>query len=185
MNDDWKKTENNKPGASVEQFIRLVINNHKRIYAYILSLVPNHNDADDIMQETSTLMWSKFAQFEPDSDFFAWARTIAYYKVLNFRRQRAHSPINFSDELLELLHKDYDGAAKNSERQLDALDACMEKLDDKSRYLIHLRYSRSYCVKDIADRLGRNIKTVYYHLTRVQQMLLRCINRIMEGSLAE
>ena len=185
MTDNSEKTGSNKADASVEQFIRLVINNHKRIYAYILSLVPNHNDADDIMQETSTLMWSKFVQFEPGTDFFAWARTIAYYKVLNYRRQRAHSPLNFSDELLELLHKDYDDASKNSERRLDALDACMEKLDEKSRYLIHLRYSRSYSVKEIADRLGRNIKTIYYHLTRVQQLLLRCINRVMEGPLAE
>jgi len=38
-----------------EQFLRLLMMNDKRIYAYILSFVPNAADADDIMQEASAV----------------------------------------------------------------------------------------------------------------------------------
>jgi DNA-directed RNA polymerase specialized sigma24 family protein len=43
--------------------------NDKSIYVYILSLVSNTNDADDIMQETAAVLWRKFSEFNPDMAF--------------------------------------------------------------------------------------------------------------------
>jgi RNA polymerase sigma-70 factor (ECF subfamily) len=54
------------------EFIRLLTANQSRIYAYIVSLVPNFNDADDIMQETTTMMWERKEDFESGTDFVAW-----------------------------------------------------------------------------------------------------------------
>lgn len=46
----------NEINQNQEQFLRLLMLNDKRIYAYILSFVPNVTDADDIMQESSAVM---------------------------------------------------------------------------------------------------------------------------------
>ncbi|MCK4629078.1 MAG: hypothetical protein KAT56_08735, partial [Sedimentisphaerales bacterium] len=58
--------------SNTERFLKLLMANDKRIYAFILTLVPGRIDADDLMQETVTIMWRKFDDFEPGRDFVAW-----------------------------------------------------------------------------------------------------------------
>jgi RNA polymerase sigma-70 factor (ECF subfamily) len=65
----------------VEQFIRIVASHEARLRCYVLSLVPRWADADEIMQEVNVVLWQKFEQFQPDSNFFAWACQIARFKV--------------------------------------------------------------------------------------------------------
>lgn len=55
-----------------DRFLRLLLKSQSSIYAFILVLVHDQNDADDIMQETVTLMWRKFSTFEPGTNFTAW-----------------------------------------------------------------------------------------------------------------
>ena len=52
------------------QFLDLLMRNQKRIYNFILLLVPNYSDADDLMQETVSVMWSKFDSYEPGYSFY-------------------------------------------------------------------------------------------------------------------
>ena len=70
-----------------EQFMRLFLQSERRILGFILSLVPNLSDAEDLMQETCSIMWSKIDQFEPGTDFTAWGISIARYRVLTYRRK--------------------------------------------------------------------------------------------------
>ena len=43
-------------------FLQLLLNNQMRIYAFILSLVRNYDDADDLMQDTANTMWQKYSE---------------------------------------------------------------------------------------------------------------------------
>ena len=54
-----------------EIFTRLFLRNQKRIAGLIFSLVPQGAEADDVMQETCAVMWRKFGEFAPGSDFGA------------------------------------------------------------------------------------------------------------------
>ena len=53
--------------------IELFSSNYNRIKSFIFSLVPNTSDADDVMQETSRIIWEKFEEFEVGTNFLAWA----------------------------------------------------------------------------------------------------------------
>src|SRR5262245_16549035 len=68
-------------------FLRLFLQNERRLYGYILTLLPNRADADDTLQEASLAMWDKFDAKAPPGDFLAWARRVAYYKVLDFYKK--------------------------------------------------------------------------------------------------
>src|SRR5688572_23508061 len=50
-------------GPDPQQFLRLFLENERRIYAFIVSILPNLSDAEDVLQETSLILWQKFAQF--------------------------------------------------------------------------------------------------------------------------
>ena len=72
-----------------ERFMRHLMGNEHRIYGFILSLVHNWSDADDLLQDVTAIMWRKFDLYEPGTNFCAWALKIARFEVLNFRKKTA------------------------------------------------------------------------------------------------
>src|SRR5947199_9417722 len=74
-----------------------------RLYGYIHSLVRDLNDADDLFQQTTLMLWKKFGEFERERSFFAWACGIARFEVANFLRSRGNRRLYFSDDLNLLL----------------------------------------------------------------------------------
>ena len=87
------------------EFISLLTVNYPRIKSFIFCRVPNQVDSEDIMQEATALMWEKFDQFEPGTNFLAWALTIARFKILSYRRDKSRNPIIFNDRVMKLLEK--------------------------------------------------------------------------------
>ena len=70
MAEDSKSQDNDKSNISPnEQFVSLLMTYQKRIYGFILTLVPNRSYAEEIMQETVMVMCRKFNDFEKGSNF--------------------------------------------------------------------------------------------------------------------
>ncbi|WP_414660671.1 sigma-70 family RNA polymerase sigma factor [Horticoccus sp. 23ND18S-11] len=91
------------PPVDGEAFTRLLLQHQKRIAGLIFSLVPRGADADDAMQETCAVLWRKFGEFEPGTDFRAWALRIARFQMLNHYRRRQRAQARLSDETIEAL----------------------------------------------------------------------------------
>src|SRR5437764_12424304 len=87
--------------AKGKLFLRLFLQNERRLYAYILTLLPHRADADDVLQEASLVMWDKFDVADPPVDFAAWGGRIAYFKVLDFYNKDQRSRVRFRQETLE------------------------------------------------------------------------------------
>src|SRR5437868_7952791 len=94
----WNETGKS---AKVKLFLRLFLQNERRLYAYVLTLLPHRADADDVLQEASLVMWDKFDDEHPPADFIAWGCRIAYFKVLDFRKKQHRSRVLFSQAMLE------------------------------------------------------------------------------------
>ena len=56
-----------------EQFVRHFAGAEHEIYRYVLALVPNGSDAQDIVQETAVALWRKFDEYNPNEPFIPWA----------------------------------------------------------------------------------------------------------------
>ena len=80
--------------ARTREFVQLLTQNERRLYAYILSLVPRWADADDILQETNLRLWEEFDKYLRNTDFASWAMRVAFFQVLTFRKRhgRDRSP---------------------------------------------------------------------------------------------
>ena len=71
------------------EFVQLLLASQRRLYAFIRAQVRSRNDADDLLQQTSAVLWEKFADFQPDGDFARWACGVARLEVLtHLRNQR-------------------------------------------------------------------------------------------------
>jgi RNA polymerase sigma-70 factor len=111
--------------ATEERFMRLFLESERRVFGFILSLVPHWADAEDVLQETVAVMWRKFEEFEPNTDFLAWAVTVARFQVLCHRKKQQRSRVRFSDQTLEALADRLIAFNETSDRRLDALWHCL------------------------------------------------------------
>ncbi len=157
-------------------FVELYSLNYNRIKYTILSLIPNAIEAEDVMQETSRVMWEKFDQFESGTNFVAWATTIARFQVLKYRKDY-NSRIELSSELLAVLVEDSRNPLEKDDARLDALRQCLGKLDEKDQALLKSRFELNKTAKVLSKENGVAMNTIYRNESRIFSLLLGCVRR--------
>jgi RNA polymerase sigma-70 factor (ECF subfamily) len=162
-----------------EAFLRLFLSHQRRLYAYILTLVPRPADADDVFQQTSITLWGRRSQFQPGTSFNAWSLRVAYNTVLNFRAKRARDRVRFDDALLERIAAQAGRMGHELDARREALDHCLEKLRPNDRQLLERRYEPGVTIKSLAGVLGRPIEGLYKALQRIHDALAQCVDRTM------
>ncbi len=162
------------------EFLRLFLQHQRRIYGLILALVPNGPDADDILQETSAVLWQKFDEFDPGSNFAAWALRIARFQVMAYYTTKRRLKARLSDETLDAVVERLASRTEREDARSVALDGCLADLPEEDRRLIELRYRGGASVGEVAQRSGRTVEAAYKALHRAHERLLQC----MRGKLA-
>jgi RNA polymerase sigma-70 factor (ECF subfamily) len=166
-----------------ERFLALYNVAYPRLYAFILSLVPNRNDANDTLQDTSVVLLRRFGDFHfsPNSAedetevFIRWGCGIALNHVRRLRRQRA-SMLQFSDQVLERIAvaRQEHSALLESRRRF--LPECLGKLAESDRELVSRCFRQTISIQAVAGQLGRPVNTLYKALTRIRAKLKECID---------
>jgi RNA polymerase sigma-70 factor (ECF subfamily) len=160
-----------------DAFAKLFLRDQRRIYAYIATLLPDRDDAEEIFQQTSLLVWQKRNEFEQDRDFVRWACGIAHNLVRNLRRRSDRLNVNLTDEVLELLSHDRLAAEPNADDRLTALRHCLKSLPKRQAKLIERCYTGTKSVRQVAEQLSIAPAAMYMQLHRIRKALLECIER--------
>ncbi|MBN2023571.1 MAG: sigma-70 family RNA polymerase sigma factor [Pirellulales bacterium] len=166
----------NDPGKTTD-YVRLWTTHGQQVYAYILSLVANRADAEELFQDVSMTLWMKFDQFVPGTEFRAWAYRVAFNKVRSFQQLRQHRTLLCTSEALEMVDHVVLSGTKQLDAQRDALAGCLEKLHPRDRDLIDRRYQQGAPPKTVAQQVGRSVAAVYKALTRIHDTLFDCIRK--------
>ena len=161
-------------------YIRLLTANYVRIKSFIYSMLPNEADADDVMQEASIIMWKKFDSYVPNTDFTAWAVTIAKYKVLEFRRKNYSDNVMLDSQVLELLAKDNLNIFEQAEERTEILMECVNSLPEGDRDFIKLKYSHGLTLKKLANSFGLSVTSAFRNSARIHGLLQSCVQRKMK-----
>lgn len=154
---------------------RLWVQAEPRIYGFIRSLVPRREDAEEVLQETASVVWQKFGDFQPETNFLAWAQAIAKNKVLHYRRRQGRELLVFGEQFIESIAAETDDDAERLSDLHDALAACLGKLSANDRELFMNRYQTNSTTKSLAERLGRPATTIYSALQRIRTALVDCV----------
>jgi RNA polymerase sigma-70 factor (ECF subfamily) len=162
---------------SQQDFIHLFVEHEPRLYGYIRALVPNQADAENVLQETSAVLWENFGQFQPGTDFARWAITVARYQVMYFRQQQRRNVLSFSQPFVDVIAEAAADATEGLGNTQRALDECLRELKDADLDLFRRRYQPGAKVPAIAAELGRPVTTVYHALDRIRRALLDCTER--------
>jgi RNA polymerase sigma-70 factor (ECF subfamily) len=163
-------------------FATLLRENRSRVFGYLLALVHNLSDAEDLYQQTALVLWEKFSRYEPGSDFGTWATSVAHYSAVNFLRRQSRRRLLLNDAVLERL---VETQATIRDREVsersEALKRCLDTLSSNHRRLLMLRYHGEYSMQQIAKQESRSIGALYVALSRIRKALLSCIEQRIAG----
>jgi RNA polymerase sigma-70 factor, ECF subfamily len=145
--------------------------------SYIGSLVPDFQEAEDLLQEVALVLLRKFAEYDERRPFVAWALGVAKYEILSSRRRHARSFLTAQSDVLENLMTTYIDLAPELDRRASALRECLRQIQGRAAEMIRLRYEESLKPGEIAIRLGLAAAAVRMALSRSRAFLRDCIER--------
>ena len=162
------------------EFAELLRQHQSQLFGYIHSLLRNLNDADDLFQQTTVILWKKFADFDRQRSFLSWACGVARFEIANYLRARRRHRLYFTDELNLLLIEAQEKLDQEElEERREALSKCSAKLRASDRRLLEDCYNDSPGIAEVAQRYGRSPQSVYNSLRRIRRALFECIRRAL------
>jgi len=172
-------SENTPTNPPSVDFLSRVSRAQRSLYAFILTLVRQPADAEDVLQETNIVLWQKAAEFDTSRDFLPWAFRIAQLQAMAHWKRQKRVPRTFDESLLAELADEAITAAAELDPRRQALAGCLQKLPEQQREWIARRYQPGGSVHELARQSGRTPGAVSESLRRVRRALLECIERTL------
>lgn len=163
-----------------ERFLRLWGAAQPAVAGYIASVVRDSAAAKDVLQETSLVLFRKFAEYDEQRPFLGWALGVAKLQVLGYRRDAARDLLRFDQALLDQFTDSWAQAAPGSYDAAGMLEACLGKLESRARQLVQWRYFEELTAEEIARRSASTGAGVRVFLQRIRAQLRACIEKQMQ-----
>ena len=159
----------------------LVRRYQERIYATVYHMTSNHEDANDLAQETFIKAFRALKSFKGDSSFYTWIYRIAVNKTINFLKQRKNRTQMSLNDVDFNVENDPDLVALVSERTprrdlglselQEKLNAAMQKLSEHHRMVITLHDVQGLSHEEIGKIMDCNVGTVRSRLFYARQQM--------------
>lgn len=151
-------------------FQKLLRDYQRPLYSQIRNIVLNHDDADDVLQNTFIKVFKHLKDFKGDSKLFSWMYRIATNEAITFINQKAKRNGTTSEalqtKLVDNLKADvyFDG----SEIQIK-LQKAIAALPDKQQLVFKMKYYEEIKYEDMSEILGTSVgalKASYHHAVK-------------------
>lgn len=168
-------------GGDLNAYDDLVRRYQERIYGTIYQMTSNHEDANDLAQETFIKAYQALQSFKGDSSFFTWLYRIAVNKTLNFlksRKSRTQMSLNDMDfnlendpEILGLIVERTPRRDAGLAELQEKLNEAMQKLSEVHRLAVTLHDIQGLSHEEIGAIMNCNVGTVRSRLHYARQQL--------------
>lgn len=166
--------------ASRQSVFAIILNQSKqKVYWHVRRIVIDHDDADDVTQNTFIKVWGNLENFREDSKLFTWIFKIATNEALAFlKRKRTRSFFSLNDVEKEFSEKITEGewfSGTDIERKLQL---ALLQLPEKQRIVFNMKYYDDMKYEEISEILGTSVgalKASYHHAVKK-------IEKFLEGN---
>jgi RNA polymerase sigma factor (sigma-70 family) len=158
------------PKTQNEAFQKLLREYQKPLYNHIRNIVLNHDDTDDVLQNTFVKVFQNLKNFKGDSKLFSWMYRIATNEALTFLKQKARkngiSSVELQNKTIDNLQSDvyFDG----NEIQIK-LQKAIALLPEKQQLVFKMKYFEELKYEEISEILGTSVgglKASYHHAVK-------------------
>jgi RNA polymerase sigma-70 factor, ECF subfamily len=163
--------------SRTELMVRLLSAHQDELFRYAFALLPNEEDARDVVQETSVALCRKFADYDPDKPFLPWAFSFAYLEVLKQRERNRRGSSLLHRDLIAVLAREREPLEPVLQARLSALEQCLDALPPADQDLVRQRYQRRAGTDELVKQAGTSRRTLFRRLDLIRRALYECINR--------
>lgn len=145
------------------------------ILRLLIQRIGNAHDADDLLQETFIKVYINIHRYSPEYTFGQWVYTIARNTFIDFLRKRQ------DDLSIDERFSAPAATAPTPEenvinlQQRTQIENYLDKLNDRYRTLIKMRFFDEYSYEEIADKLSLPLGTVKTQIHRAREQMCRMI----------
>lgn len=173
-------TRKKDSAAYKELFLRY----NKKLFTYIFHLVGNKDETEDILQNVFSKTYKNIGNFDISRKFSSWLYRIAHNETVNFLKRRNQRRSVSWDEISA--NKDRLDTATNDEPLEDRwakqeisreIDEALNKIPEKYRHILKLRYFQELSYEDISKILGKPVNTVGTLINRAKKKLLEAVKK--------
>lgn len=155
-------------GGKEEYAFNLLVRKYsERLYWHIRQLVLDHEQTNDLLQNTLVKAWKAFPDFRGDSKLFTWLYRIATNETLTYlKRERIKSFLSLSDESARVENSLIADEYFSGDELQIALYKEIRKLPPKQRTVFTMRYFDEMKYEDMVEVLGGtegSLKASYHH----------------------
>lgn len=165
-------------GKSDDSIVIQLTAHQSDILAYLHTIMPGDPSVNDVLQRTNLVIWKKRHLFKVETNFRAWAFSIARWEVKSHHKElKQKSWLIIDDELTQRISSRMDESTEDHS-SVDlrlALEMCLKNLKPNEQELISHRYQSSAPLKEFANSSGHTIGTLKVNLHRIRTTLRRCI----------
>ena len=155
------------PKTQNQAFQQLLRDYQRPLYNYVRSIVLNHDDADDILQNVFIKIFQNLKNFKGESKLFSWMYRIATNESLTFLKQKSKnsgiSSETLQNKTIDNLEADvfFDG----NEIQIK-LQKAIALLPEKQQLVFKMKYFQELKYEEISEILGTSVGGLKasYHL---------------------
>ena len=178
MSENYKKEKiSSQKGSFAWELTRV----QSDLFLYICSLTADTAAAQDILQDTNLKLCREAESYDKTRPFLPWARTLAYYQVLSWRKKQVRERLIFDDSLFEEVASTVNTDSAVPHVLADTLEKCLKKLPEQMHELLEKHYTLGMNIKELAASYNRRPNTVAVSLHRIRQILSDCIEKNQGG----
>ncbi|MGE3803506.1 MAG: RNA polymerase sigma factor [Gemmataceae bacterium] len=152
------------------------------LMGFIYGMVRDLGVAEDIFQEVWIRLAEAAGQGERIANPAAWCRGVAKNLILHHWRERRVAKVLADSDLLDLVEQALNEHADDWSDRRQSLLECMNRLPDKARELLHLKYTEGLSFLQMAARLGKSVDGLKMALSRVRRALAECVEKKLQLS---
>ena len=174
------------PARKAALFEREVVPLRESLYRHALHMCQNHDDAEDLVQDTMVKAFCNFRSFASDSNLRAWLYRIQTNIYINAYRRGRQRPVQYAmDGITD--HEPATQARRTSTGHVSAEDqalaalpdteimAAMRSLPEQCRAVVYYADVEGFRYREIADMMGTPRGTVSWRLQHGRQLLRRLL----------
>ncbi|MCU0370656.1 MAG: RNA polymerase sigma factor [Bacteroidales bacterium] len=166
--------------GDVRAFANLVDKHKDMVYTIALKLTRNHEDAEEIAQDTFVKIYRSLGDFRKMSRFSTWLYRITYNTAISFLRSRKPEPAPITEDMVETATVDEIGQKVSEmeiEEQRRIMQLALSLLPEEDNLLVTLYYLDDRPVAEISEIMGLTQTNVKVRLHRNRKRLYALLNK--------
>ena len=182
MTEDELQEQIMKPETRAAAFTEAVQMYQEKLYWLIRRIVRQHDDADDVLQETFLKAWQNLGSFRGEAKLYTWIYRIALFEAINYNKKKKRITDNeyaVTEDTSHLLESAVADPYFDGDKGELILQQALDTLPPKQRQVFEMRYFDEMPYREMATITGTSegaLKASYHHAVKKIQQYVSDLN---------